>query len=160
MYLKVAFGKNDKDLKTCNHIPIWIHRQAGRYMSEFRALRKKHDFFTICQTPALACEATLQPINTFDLDASIIFSDILVIPQIVGFNIEMQKEKGPVFTNPLEYPKDANLQRINQNINVKQSLDYVYKAITLTRHALQGKVPLIGFTGGPLTLAAYSIEGC
>lgn len=138
-------------------IPVWIMRQAGRYLPEFRELRLKHDFFTICQTPELACEVTLQPIRRFDLDAAIIFSDILVIPQALGMTVEMIPGKGPSFPEPLEFPEDV--KKLNDKVDVKVALDYVYKAITLTRHKLNGKVPLIGFSGAPWTLMAYMIEG-
>lgn len=140
-----------------DHVPVWIMRQAGRYLPEFRELRSKHDFFTICRTPALACEVTLQPIRRFNLDAAIIFSDILVIPQALGMVVEMRPGVGPVLPNPLVTPSD--IDKLKTPVNVSQELGYVYEAITLTRQKLEGKVPLLGFVGAPWTLMAYMIEG-
>ncbi|ORZ01510.1 uroporphyrinogen decarboxylase [Syncephalastrum racemosum] len=139
--------------------PVWIMRQAGRYLPEFRELRKHHSFFEICRTPELACALTLQPIDRYGslLDGSIIFSDILVIPQAMGLEVEMVEGRGPVFNAPLETP--ADMSRLKQNINVAQELGYVYEAITLTRTKLDGRVPLFGFIGAPWTLMAYMIEG-
>jgi len=154
--------KNDIILRTIrgektSYTPVWVMRQAGRYLPEFLELRSKHDFFEICQTPALACEATLQPIRRFNLDAAIIFSDILVIPQAMGLTVEMLPGQGPTFTEPLTSPSD--LTRVYANIDVNEKLQYVFDAITLTRHQLDGKCPLIGFTGAPWTLMSYMIEG-
>ncbi|XP_078035373.1 uroporphyrinogen decarboxylase [Augochlora pura] len=153
--------KNDFILKAARgefvtRIPIWIMRQAGRYLPEFQEVRSKHDFFSVCQTPALASEVTLQPLKRFDLDASIIFSDILVIPQAMGLSVEMVPGTGPVLPKPLNDPSD--LARLVQP-NVENDLKYVAEAITLTRHKLEGKVPLIGFTGAPWTLMSYMIQG-
>ncbi|XP_033637145.1 uroporphyrinogen decarboxylase-like isoform X1 [Asterias rubens] len=138
-------------------VPVWVMRQAGRYLPEFQACRREHDFFEICQTPELACEVTLQPIRRFELDAAIIFSDILVIPQVLGIQVEMISGKGLVFDNLLTSPSD--LERLNSDVDVAEALSYVFDAITLTRHRLQGKVPLIGFSGAPWTLMGYCIEG-
>ncbi|XP_066993471.2 uroporphyrinogen decarboxylase isoform X2 [Anabrus simplex] len=154
--------KNDRLLRAArgeevDTVPIWIMRQAGRYLPEFRELRSKHDFFTICQTPELAAEITLQPIQRFDLDAAIIFSDILVIPQALGMNVEMRPGVGPVLPEPLVKPGDLN--KLEVPVNVEHKLKYVGEAITLTRYKLEGKVPLIGFSGAPWTLMAYMIEG-
>lgn len=136
-------------------LPIWIMRQAGRYLPEFQALRKEHSFFKICQTPKLACEATLLPIRRYDLDAAIIFSDILVIPQALGMEVLMVPEKGPVFTSPL------TLETYNTLTweNAVNRLSYVGDAIRLTRHQLEGRVPLLGFSAAPWTLMVYMIEG-
>ena len=131
-------------------------RQAGRYLPEFQEVRAKHDFFTVCRTPELACEVTMQPLRRFDLDASIIFCDILVIPQALGLVVEMQKGVGPVFPEPLKNPEE--LCRLNAEGAVER-LSYVGDAITMMRHLLDGKVPLIGFTGAPWTLMGYMIEG-
>jgi uroporphyrinogen decarboxylase len=137
--------------------PVWVMRQAGRYLPEFREMRAERDFFTVCQTPELACEVTLQPIRRFPgLDAAIIFSDILVIPQALGMVVEMKPGVGPVFEKPLAQPADLDNLTVP---DVKEALKYVYDAISLTRHKLEGKVPLIGFTGAPWTLMAYMIEG-
>ncbi|CAD6232946.1 GSCOCG00007063001-RA-CDS [Cotesia congregata] len=153
--------KNDRFLKAArgeevDKIPVWIMRQAGRYLPEFREFRTKHDFFSICQTPEYACEVTLQPIKRFDLDASIIFSDILVIPQAMGLTVEMRPGVGPVLPEPIATPGD--MSRLKKP-DVEKDLGYVGKAITLTRHKLEGKVPLIGFTGAPWTLMGYMIQG-
>lgn len=139
------------------YVPVWVMRQAGRYLPEFRKLRQHHSFFDICRSPELACAATLMPIQRFALDAAIIFSDILVIPQALGMKVEMVESVGPVldaFDSPSEYKT-----KINPNADIDAELDYVYKAITLTRHSLQGKVPLLGFSGAPFTLLSYMIEG-
>ncbi|RUS14467.1 uroporphyrinogen decarboxylase, partial [Jimgerdemannia flammicorona] len=125
----------------------------------FRALRVEHDFFSICRTPELACKLTLQPIDRYAglLDAAIIFSDILVIPQAMGMEVELIAGKGPSFPRPLEVP--ADMARLVTNVDVTASLGYVYEAITKTRRALDGRVPLLGFIGAPWTLMAYMIEG-
>lgn len=151
LILRAARGEHVK--KT----PVWVMRQAGRYLPEFRETRKQYDFFTICRTPELACEVTLQPIRRFDLDAAIIFSDILVIPQAMGLVVEMVPGKGPHFPQPLESPADLN--RLQLPVDVNKELGYVFSAITLTRQKLEGKVPLIGFCGAPWTVMSYMIEG-
>ena len=140
-----------------SHVPVWVMRQAGRYLPEFRQLRQHHSFFDICRTPELACDASLMPIRRFDLDAAIIFSDILVIPQALGIDVKMVENVGPVL-DALENPNEIR-SKVNVDNNIDNELDYVYKAITLTRHSLQGKVPLIGFAGGPFTLMSYMVEG-
>ncbi|KAI5477328.1 uroporphyrinogen decarboxylase [Pseudohyphozyma bogoriensis] len=141
--------------------PIWVMRQAGRYLPEFLELRKDHSFFTVCRTPALACELTMQPIRRYDglLDAAIIFSDILVVPQAMGMEVQMLPGKGPHFPSPLENIKDAEERILNKETDVFAELSYVYAAITLTRQTLDGKVPLIGFCAAPWTLFGYMIEG-
>ncbi|KAI9320204.1 uroporphyrinogen decarboxylase [Dichotomocladium elegans] len=139
--------------------PIWIMRQAGRYLPEFHEVRKNHSFFEVCRTPELACRLTLQPIDRYGtlLDGSIIFSDILVIPQAMGLDVQMVEGRGPVFTDPLKTPEDV--ARLKEHVDVAKELGYVYDAITLTRHKLEGRVPLFGFIGAPWTLMAYMIEG-
>ncbi|KAG8802139.1 Uroporphyrinogen decarboxylase in heme biosynthesis [Serendipita sp. 398] len=134
-------------------------RQAGRYLPEFRAIRAEQDFFKVCRTPSLACEVTLQPIRRYTglVDASIIFSDILVVPQAMGLVVEMIPGKGPSFPAPLKTPED--MCRLSDNVDVEKELGYVCDAITLTRKELKGEVPLIGFCGAPWTLFAYMIEG-
>lgn len=154
--------KNDLILRAArgekvDRVPVWVMRQAGRYLPEFREVREKHDFFTVCRTPELACEVTLQPLRRFDLDAAIIFSDILVVPQALGLEVQMVPGKGPVFPEPLKSPSE--LERLNVKPDVKKELGYVYDALTLTRMKLDGQVPLIGFSGAPWTLMAYMIEG-
>jgi uroporphyrinogen decarboxylase len=155
--------KNDLILRVIKGLPVkktpvWIMRQAGRYLPEFRAARLRNDFFTICRTPELACEVTLQPIDRYDglLDASIIFSDILVVPQAMGLEVQMVPGKGPHFPNPLNTPDDINRLK---DVDVDIELSYVFDAITLTRQKLEGRVPLFGFAGAPWTLMAYMIEG-
>lgn len=144
-----------------SHPPIWIMRQAGRYLPEFLAVRKLHSFFTVCRTPELACEVTMQPIRRFDglLDASIIFSDILVVPQAMGMEVEMLPGHGPHFPTPLKNPQDATTRILERNHDVFAELNYVFAAITLTRNTLDGSVPLIGFCAGPWTLFGYMVEG-
>ncbi|KYR03166.1 uroporphyrinogen decarboxylase [Tieghemostelium lacteum] len=154
--------KNDLFLRACNgedveRVPVWIMRQAGRYLPEFKSVRADSDFFKVCQTPELACTVTIQPILRFPLDAAIIFSDILVIPQAMGLEVQMIPGKGPHFPDPIKTIDD--LKRVQFPISVQEKLGYVFDAITLTRHKLEGKVPLIGFTGAPWTLFTYCIEG-
>ena len=143
------------------HPPIWIMRQAGRYLPEFLAVRAKHSFFTVCRTPELACEVTMQPIRRFEglLDASIIFSDILVVPQAMGMQVQMLGGVGPHFPSPLLSPADAQKRLLDRHTDVFAELNYVYAAITLTRQTLDGIVPLIGFCAGPWTLFGYMVEG-
>ncbi|XP_062920531.1 uroporphyrinogen decarboxylase [Mobula hypostoma] len=150
-FLKAAWGE------VTDYVPVWCMRQAGRYLPEFRETRATQDFFTTCRTPAICCELTLQPLRRFPLDAAIIFSDILVIPQALGMEVTMVPGKGPTFPEPLNEP--ADLEKLNENVDVNQKLAYVFQAITLTRHKLKGDVPLIGFSGAPWTLMAYMIEG-
>lgn len=116
--------------------------------AEFRATRVEHDFFTVCRTPEVACEVTLQPIRRYPLDAAIIFSDILVVPQALGMEVLMKPGEGPVFTAPLVKPDE--LARLQTPVNVDEKLGYVFQAVNLTRHRLEGKVPLIGFAGAPV----------
>ncbi|CAD7089346.1 unnamed protein product [Hermetia illucens] len=153
--------KNDNILRAArgedvDRVPVWIMRQAGRYLPEFQEVRKIHDFFTVCRTPEIACEVTMQPLRRFDLDASIIFSDILVIPQALGMTVEMHPGVGPVFPEPLKSPDDLKLLNTSDPVG---RLTYVGDAITMMRHLLDGKVPLYGFTGAPWTLMGYMIEG-
>ncbi len=153
--------KNDTLLRAArgevtDHVPVWIMRQAGRYLPEYRAKRAMEEFFTVVQTPELATEITLQPIERFPLDAAIIFSDILVIPQAMGMECQMIKGRGPVFPDPIKTPDD--LARL-VTPDVKTRLGYVFDALSLTRMTLTGRVPLIGFCGAPWTLMGYMIEG-
>ncbi|KAI8868014.1 uroporphyrinogen decarboxylase-like protein [Ramicandelaber brevisporus] len=157
--------KNDLILRaargeTTERAPVWVMRQAGRYLPEFRAVRAESDFFNVCRTPEKATEVTVQPIRRYSglLDAAIIFSDILVLPQALGLVVEMVPGKGPHFPSPLADPA-VDLQRLNWTPDIDQELKYVYDAITMTRLALNGEVPLIGFCGAPWTLLAYMIEG-
>jgi len=139
--------------------PVWVMRQAGRYLPEFKAVRSHHDFFKICRTPELACEITMQPIRRYEgvIDAAIIFSDILVVPQALGMVVEMREGVGPVFPNPLVEP--ADIKSLKTPTEALPELQYVFDAITTTRTELAGLVPLLGFTGAPWTLMSYMIEG-
>lgn len=137
--------------------PVWVMRQAGRYLPEFRKVREDHEFFEICRTPELATEITLQPIRRYSglVDASIIFSDILVVPQAMGMEVLMNP--GPQFPDPLNTP--ADIEKLNKVVDVNKELGYVFEAITMTRKGLKGEVPLIGFCGAPWTLFMYMVEG-
>lgn len=135
---------------------------AGRYLPEYHEAKGDHGFFECCRSPEIASTLTLQPIERYAglIDAAIIFSDILVIPQAMGMIVEMIDKKGPSFPEPLKSPDDGNYEKVLQKqVDVKSELDYVYKAITLTRIKLKGRVPLIGFCGAPWTLLCYMVEG-
>ena len=154
--------KNDRYLRALqclpvDYTPIWMMRQAGRYLPEYRQLRAKAgDFMTMCQNPELACEATLQPLRRFDLDAAIIFSDILTIPDAMGLGLYFETGEGPKFKKTVSCLNDIAQLPIP---DPEQSLTYVMDAIRLTKLELDGKVPLIGFSGSPWTLATYMVEG-
>src|SRR3990167_3516892 len=154
--------KNDRFIKALLHqpidrTPIWLMRQAGRYLPEYRALRSQvKDFFTFCQTPELACEATLQPLKRFPLDAAIIFSDILTVPIAMECEIKMDEGHGPIAINPIRTEK--MIAELNTT-HALEKLQYVSQAITLTKKELNHKVPLIGFAGSPWTVATYLVEG-
>ncbi len=138
-------------------IPIWLMRQAGRYLPEYRKIRAQAgDFFTLCKTPELACEVTLQPLQRFDLDAAIIFSDILTIPDAMQLELQFITGEGPRFTDPLRTYKAIDKLAIP---DPEDDLGYVMQAIRLTKQALANKVPLIGFAGSPWTIACYMVEG-
>ncbi|OGO91332.1 MAG: uroporphyrinogen decarboxylase [Coxiella sp. RIFCSPHIGHO2_12_FULL_44_14] len=137
--------------------PVWMMRQAGRYLPEFRQLRAQvPDFMTFCKTPELACEATLQPLNRFDFDAAIIFSDILTVVDALGLNLEFVPAAGPVVHNPVRSFSALQTLSIERAL---EKLQYVDEAIRLTSRTLQHRVPLIGFAGSPWTVACYMIEG-
>ncbi|KAH3900718.1 probable Uroporphyrinogen decarboxylase [Saccharomycodes ludwigii] len=140
--------------------PCWIMRQAGRYLPEYHEVKDGRDFFECCRNPEIASELTIQPIRRYKnlIDAAIIFSDILVIPQAMGMEVVMLEGKGPHFPNPLRTEEDA-IEILNYKVDVLQSLDWAFKAITMTRYRLDGEVPLFGFCGGPYTLLTYMIEG-
>ncbi|HEX6949404.1 MAG TPA: uroporphyrinogen decarboxylase family protein, partial [Nitrospira sp.] len=151
---------NDRFLKACRRepvdcTPVWFMRQAGRYMAEYRSLRAKHSMLSLCKTPELAAQVTLQPIDRFPLDAAIIFADILLPLEAMGLNLEFAEGEGPVIHNPVRERADVDrLKPIDDH-----ELAYVAEAIRQTRQALRGRVPLIGFAGAPFTLASYAIEG-
>lgn len=135
---------------------------AGRYLPEYHDAKGDRDFFECCRSPEIASTLTLQPVERYAglIDAAIIFSDILVIPQAMGMTVEMIDKKGPSFPEPLKSPNDGQYEKIMQKqVDVKEELDYVAKAITLTRTKLAGRVPLIGFCGAPWTLFCYMVEG-
>jgi len=137
--------------------PVWIMRQAGRYLPEYlRTRAQAGSFMNLCQTPELACEVTLQPLRRFPLDAAIIFSDILTIPDAMGLGLYFAAGEGPRFEHPVQ---SAEAVRQLPRPDVAESLAYVMDAVRLTRRELAGKVPLIGFSGSPWTLATYMIEG-
>lgn len=153
--------KNDLFLRACKkqnveRTPIWIMRQAGRYLPEYRAVRARADFLTMCKTPELAAEVTLQPIDIINVDAAIIFSDILVIPEAMGMHLEMHEGRGPVFPKPIRSEQDSIELR---NIDPTKDLKYVLDAVSLTKKELNSRVPLIGFSGSPWTLLTYMVEG-
>ena len=153
--------KNDLFLRACRgqdveRTPIWIMRQAGRYLPEYRAVRAKSDFLTMCKTPELAAEVTIQPVDLVGVDAAILFSDILVIPEAMGMHLEMNEGKGPVFPNPIRTSDDAKKLK---DIDPTKELKYVLDAVTLTKKNLDNRVPLIGFSGSPWTLLTYMVEG-
>jgi len=137
--------------------PIWIMRQAGRYLPEYRATRQRAgDFLTLCKTPELACEVTLQPLARFPLDAAIVFSDILTIPDAMGLGLVLEEGIGPRFAKPLRVAND--IMRLGEP-DPESDLGYVSEAIGLIKRELDGRVPLIGFCGSPWTLATYMVEG-
>ena len=152
----------DRRPSTRIHTHTLTPSSAGRYLPEYHEAKGGRDFFECCRDPEVASTLTLQPIERYAglLDASIIFSDILVIPQAMGMVVEMVDKKGPHFPNPLRSPADGQYAELMQrNVDVAKELDYVYAAITLTRKKLQGRVPLFGFCGAPWTLFCYMVEG-
>ncbi len=153
--------KNSKFIKALNlqensTPPVWFMRQAGRYLPEYQEIRKNYtNFLDMCKQPKTCAELALQPIDRFDLDASILFSDILTIPDALNLGLAFHEGEGPKFSNPISSPQDIKkLTRFDVN-----SLDYVFKAVEETKKLLPNNLPLIGFCGSPWTLAAYSIEG-
>jgi uroporphyrinogen decarboxylase len=153
--------KNDRFLRAIRQqpvdmTPVWVMRQAGRYLPEYRAVRKKAgSFMALCTTPELACEVTLQPLERFSLDAAIIFSDILTIPDAMSLGLYFVEGEGPAFERPVRTKRDIAQLAVPD----LAKLNYVYEALRMVRHELAGKVPLIGFCGSPWTLAAYMVEG-
>ncbi len=153
--------QNDLLLRTLRgeateRVPVWMMRQAGRFLPEYRVLREKYSFFERCQTPALAAEITIQPVDIVGVDAAILFSDILVVPQAMGLEVQMVESKGPILPEPILTATD--LARI-QVPNVDETLGYVFDAVKLIKQELNGRVPLIGFAGAPWTLLCYMVEG-
>lgn len=153
--------KNDLLLRTLRgqqteRTPVWMMRQAGRYLPDYMKLKEKYSFFQRCQTPELATEITIQPVEQVGVDAAIIFSDILVVPQAMGLEVEMIEGKGPLLPAPVKNQKD--LARLHLP-DVEESLGYVFDALRLTKKTLDGRVPLIGFAGAPWTLLCYMVQG-
>ncbi len=152
---------NDLFLRACRREPVerppvWMMRQAGRYLPAYRAVRERADFLTMVRTPELAVEVTLQPVDQIGVDAAIIFSDILVVPQAMGMTLTVEDGIGPRFHNPLRSP--ADFSRL-QDVAPDDGLGYVLEALRLARRELAGRVPLIGFAGAPWTLMSYMVEG-
>ena len=153
--------KNDLFLRalkgeTVERPPVWMMRQAGRFLPEFRALREKYDFFTRCRTPELASEITVQPIKRFGMDAAILFSDILVIPQAMNIEVQMKPNFGPYLPTPIRDQKGVDTVIVP---DVEVELDYVMQAIKATKEKLNNEVPLIGFAGSPWTVFCYAVQG-
>jgi uroporphyrinogen decarboxylase len=154
--------KNDLYLRALNReeiprTPVWVMRQAGRYLPEYLRVRKQAgDFMSLCSNPELACEVTLQPIDRFNLDAAILFSDILTIPDAMGLGLHFEAGEGPKFSNPVKTPADVEKLPVPDPVD---SLRYVMDAVSTIRKELDGRVPLIGFSGSPWTLATYMVEG-
>lgn len=150
LLLKAARGEE------VDRIPVWMMRQAGRILPEYRAVRSSvHGFKELVKNPELICEVTLQPVDILGVDAAIIFSDILVIPEAMGLNYEMIESKGPFFPKTITQAKDVD----GLTTDVVPHLGYVFESIRLTKQALNGRVPLIGFAGAPWTIFSYMIEG-
>ncbi len=153
--------KNDLFLRalkgeTVERPPVWMMRQAGRYLPEFMAIRKKYDFFTRCRTPELASEITVQPIRRYGMDAAILFSDILVVPQAMNIPFEMKEGLGPWLPNPIRSQKDVDNTFVP---DINDSLGYVMDAIKATKELLDNEIPLIGFAGSPWTVFCYCVQG-
>jgi uroporphyrinogen decarboxylase len=152
---------NDLLLRACRREPVerppvWMMRQAGRYLPEYRAVRQRADFLTMVHTPELAVEVTLHPVDLLGVDAAIIFSDILVLPQAMGMRLSVEEGTGPRFHQPLRSAGD--FERLSDE-SAEEGLDYVLAALRLARGELEGRVPLIGFAGAPWTLLSYMVEG-
>lgn len=153
--------RSERFLRACRRepvdcTPVWLMRQAGRYMPEYRAIRDRHPFLTMCKTPELAAEVTLQPVERIGVDAAILFADILLPLEGMGIELTFGRDEGPVIHNPVRSAADVDRLRL---IEPEEDVPYVIEAVRLARRALGGKVPLIGFSGAPFTLASYMIEG-
>ena len=153
---------NSRFLKACRRepvdaTPVWLMRQAGRYMQEYRTLREQYSILQLIKTPELACEVTMQPINAFDMDAAIIFADILPPLEGMGLQLDFVKSEGPVIYNPVRSADDIHNLRV---LPPEETLSFTLEAIKLVRQELDPKgIPLIGFSGAPFTLASYAVEG-
>jgi uroporphyrinogen decarboxylase len=154
-------SRSDRFIKACRRepvdcTPVWMMRQAGRYLPEYREIRAKHTFLEMCKTPEVAAEVTLQPVRRFEIDAAIIFADILLPLEPMGIGLAFAKGEGPVIANPVR--SMADVQKLRP-VDAAASIDYLMKAIKIALKELNGVVPLIGFSGAPFTLASYIIEG-
>jgi len=136
--------------------PVWMMRQAGRYLPEYMVLRRKYDFFTRIKTPDLACEITIQPIDIVGTDAAILFSDILTVPEAMGLEVQMVPDKGPYLPKTVKTKEDLDQLVVK---DAHHEMQYVYDAIKVTKEALNDRVPLIGFAGAPFTILCYMVEG-
>jgi len=150
LYLRALRGE------TVQRPPVWMMRQAGRYLPEFQEIKEKYDFFTRCRTPELASEITVQPIRRYGMDAAILFSDILVIPQAMNIEVQMKADFGPYLPNPVRDQKGVDNVIVP---DVYIELDYVMQAIKATKELLNDEVPLIGFAGSPWTILCYCVQG-
>ncbi|MBN2332971.1 MAG: uroporphyrinogen decarboxylase [Deltaproteobacteria bacterium] len=153
--------ENSRFLQACRRqavdcTPVWMMRQAGRYLPEYRALREKYSFWQMCKQPELAVEVTLQPLRRMELDAAILFSDILVPLEGMGAGFEFIESRGPVLDHPIRTAADVDRLTV---IDAREVVPFVMEAIGMLRRELTGKVPLIGFSGAPFTLASYLVEG-
>jgi len=153
---------NDSFLRACRgepveHTPVWLKRQAGRYLPEFMAIYKKTGFLTMCRTPELAAEVTIQPVDRIGVDAAIIFSDITTTVVPMGINLEYDDRRGPYYTDPISTP--ADVERLSVPDDGDDGLNFVYDAIRICAGELANRVPLIGFAGAPLAMASFMVEG-
>jgi uroporphyrinogen decarboxylase len=161
--LQIMELKNDLFLRahrgeSIERYPVWLMRQAGRILPEYRAVRSKlSGFKELVETPEFAAEVTIQPVDLLDVDAAIIFSDILVVPEAMGLPYEMIEQKGPWFENTIR--SEEQLKLLDKNIDVEERLGYVLEALKITKRELNGRVPLIGFAGAPWTIFCYMVEG-
>jgi uroporphyrinogen decarboxylase len=152
---------DDTFLRACkrepvDHTPVWMMRQAGRYLPEYRAIRENHGFLEMCRTPELAVEVSMQPVDLVGVDAAIMFSDILVSFPAMGLDLEFAKGEGPVIHNPIRTAADVGKLKVADPF---EATPFVIETLKILRHELADKVPLIGFAGAPFTLASYAIEG-
>ena len=151
----------DRFLRACrrepvDRTPVWLMRQAGRYMAEYRSLKEKYAFLELVKTPELATQVTMQPVQAFDVDAAIIFQDLLPILEPMGLQLEYVLGEGPVIHNPVRTPADISALQVRP---AEEAMPFTFEAIRLLRKTLAGRIPLIGFAGAPFTLVCYAVEG-
>jgi uroporphyrinogen decarboxylase len=154
-------GRDAPFLRACrrektSYTPVWLMRQAGRYLPEYRSVRARHGFLELCKTPQAACEVTVQPVERLGVDAAILFADILLVLEPLGVGLEFGRGHGPRILKPVRAP--ADVARL-EPAHVVDGLSFVFETVRLARRTLAGRVPLIGFAGAPFTLASYLIEG-